>query len=200
MLDLGSGSGLTSAFLAAHWRARVVAADLWGNPTDALGVARRLGLSAQDVLPVHADACSLPFAEEAFDAVTCIDAYNYFGRDEAFLAQRLLPHVRRGGLVYLAISGLTCDVADFGGALPSELSCSWTPEQLEYLWPRGRWERLFAAEGDVRVERIRDLSCNDEAWRDWVACDNPYAAGDRAAIEAGALAWLTTTEVVLRRL
>ena len=26
------------------------------------------------------------------------------------------------------------------------------------------------------------------------------AAGDRAAIEAGALAWLTTTEVVLRRL
>ena len=70
VLDLGSGSGLTSAFLAAHWRARVVAADLWGNPTDALGVARRLGLTAQDVLPVHADACSLPFAEEAFDAVT----------------------------------------------------------------------------------------------------------------------------------
>lgn len=200
VLDLGSGSGLTSAFLAAHWQARVVAADLWGNPTDALAVARRLGLSAQDVLPVHADACNLPFAEEAFDAVTCIDAYNYFGRDEAFLAQRLLPHVRRGGLVYLAISGLTCDVADFGGALPPELSCSWTPEQLEYLWPRGRWERLFAAEGDVRVERIRDLSCNDEAWRDWVACDNLYAAGDRAAIEAGALAWLTTTEVVLRRL
>ena len=108
--------------------------------------------------------------------------------------------MRRGGLVYLAISGLTCDVADFGGALPSELSCSWTPEQLEYLWPRGRWERLFAAEGDVRVERIRDLSCNDEAWRDWGASDNPSAAGDRAAIEAGALAWLTTTEVVLRRL
>ena len=103
VLDLGSGSGLTSAFLAAHWQARVVAADLWGNPTDALAVARRLGLTAQDVLPVHADACNLPFAEEAFDAVTCIDAYNYFGRDKAFLAQRLLPHVRRGGLVYLAI-------------------------------------------------------------------------------------------------
>ena len=34
----------------------LVAADLWGNPTNALGVAWRLGLSAQDVLPVHADA------------------------------------------------------------------------------------------------------------------------------------------------
>lgn len=149
---------------------------------------------------MHADACDLPFAEEAFDAVTCIDAYNYFGRDESYLGQRLLPFVRHGGLVYLAISGLACDVADFGGALPAELACSWTVEQLEYLWPRERWQRLFAAQRNVRVERIRDLSCNDEAWRDWVACDNPYAAGDRRAIEAGALAWLTTTEVVLRRL
>ena len=147
VLDLGSGRGLTSAFLARHWGVRVVAADLWGNPADALATSARLGLGARDVLPVHADACDLPFAEEAFDAVTCIDAYNYFGRDESYLGQR-----------------------------------------------------LFAAQRDVRVERIRDLSCNDEAWRDWVACDNPYAAGDRRAIEAGALAWLTTTEVVLRRL
>lgn len=28
VLDLGSGSGLTSAFLAAHWQTRVVVADL----------------------------------------------------------------------------------------------------------------------------------------------------------------------------
>lgn len=108
--------------------------------------------------------------------------------------------MRLGGCVYLAISGLTCDVADFGRALPPELSCSWSVEQLEYLWPRERWQRLLAAEPGARIERIRDLSCNDEAWRDWVACENPYAKGDRAAIEAGALAWLTTTEVVLRRL
>lgn len=107
--------------------------------------------------------------------------------------------MRFGGCVYLAISGLTCDVADFVRALPPELSCSWSVEQLECLWPRERWQRLLAAEPGVRVERIRDLSCNDEAWRDWVACENPYAKGDRAAIEAGALSWLITTEVVLRR-
>lgn len=65
---------------------------------------------------------------------------------------------------------------------------------------RGLTSAFLARHWGVRVERIRDLSCNDEAWRDWVACDNPYAAGDRRAIEAGALAWLTTTEVVLRRL
>lgn len=83
VLDLGSGRGLTSAFLARHWGVRVVAADLWGNPADALATSARLGLGARDVLPVHADACDLPFAEEVFDAVTCIDAYNYFGRASA---------------------------------------------------------------------------------------------------------------------
>lgn len=199
VLDLGSGSGITSCMLAAHWGARVTAADLWGDPTDAMGLVRRLGLSGADVMPVHADACDLPFAHGFFDAVTCIDAYNYFGRNRAFLGEVLLPLVRPGGLIYLAISGLTCDVEGFSGELPAELACSWTAEQLEYLWPRARWERLFEATPGVRVERICDMRSNDEAWRDWVACDNPYAAGDRAAIEAGALRWLTFTEAILRR-
>lgn len=158
VLDLGSGRGLTSAFLARHWGVRVVAADLWGNPTDALATSARLGLGARDVLPVHADACDLPFAEEAFDAVTCIDAYNYFGRDESYLGQRLLPFVRHGGLVYLAISGLACDVADFGGALPAELACSWTVEQLEYLWAaRALAAPLCGPEGRSRGAHPRPL-------------------------------------------
>ena len=46
VLDLGSGRGLTSAFLARHWGVRVVAADLWGNPADALATSARLGLGA----------------------------------------------------------------------------------------------------------------------------------------------------------
>ena len=41
--------------------------------------------------------------------------------------------------------------------------------------------------------------CTREAWADWIACDNEYAAGDRAAIEAGALDHLNTIAVRLRR-
>ena len=200
VLDLGSGNGITSAFLGEHWGAHVVAADLWGDPSDALQTVRTLGLSSSDVLPVHADALDLPFAKESFDAVTCIDAYNYFGRDEAFLGEKLLPFVKPGGCIYLAISGLTCDVADFCGELPAELAISWSVEQLEYLWPREHWARLFEAEAGVEILRMSDLDCNDEAWLDWVACNNPYAKSDRRAIDAGALRWLTTTEAILRKL
>lgn len=44
------------------------------------------------------------------------------------------------------------------------------------------------------------MLCTAEAWSDWLACDNEYAAGDRAAIEAGALKYLNTIAIVLRKL
>ncbi len=38
------------------------------------------------------------------------------------------------------------------------------------------------------------------AWADWLACDNPYAQGDRATIAAGALGYLNTIAITLRKL
>ena len=38
------------------------------------------------------------------------------------------------------------------------------------------------------------------AWADWLACDNPYAQGDRAAIAAGALEYLNAIAITLRKL
>ena len=34
VMDLGSGTGITSVFLAKEYGLRVIAADLWSNPTD----------------------------------------------------------------------------------------------------------------------------------------------------------------------
>lgn len=43
------------------------------------------------------------------------------------------------------------------------------------------------------------MTSTAEAWADWVACDNPYAAGDRAAVKAGALEHLNTIAITLRK-
>lgn len=43
------------------------------------------------------------------------------------------------------------------------------------------------------------MTSTAEAWADWVACDNPYAAGDRAAVKAGALEYLNTIAITLRK-
>jgi hypothetical protein len=43
------------------------------------------------------------------------------------------------------------------------------------------------------------MECAPEAWDDWITCDNEYAAGNRAAVEAGALNYLNTLAVALRK-
>ena len=63
-------------------------------------------------------------------AVVTTDSYNYFGRDPAYLDERLLPFVKPGGYIYIAIPGMKQDCHD---NLPPELLLSWTPEQMDYM-------------------------------------------------------------------
>ena len=104
--DLGSGQGLTSVFLAKEYGFRVYAADLWSDPEENRAFFRRMGLTDDQITPVKADATALPFERNFFDAVVSTDSYNYFGRDPAYLDEKLLPFVKPGGWVYIAIPGM----------------------------------------------------------------------------------------------
>lgn len=104
--DLGSGQGLTSLFLAKEYGFKVYAADLWSDPEENRRFFRSEGLTDDEILPVKADATALPFEKGFFDAVICVDSYNYFGRDPAFLDEKLLPFVKSGGLVAISVLGM----------------------------------------------------------------------------------------------
>ena len=93
--DLGSGQGLTSVFLAREYGYTVYAADLWSDPEENRKFFDEMGLSREKIIPVKADAENLPFNKEFFDAVVSTDSYNYFGRDENYLDDKLLPYVKR---------------------------------------------------------------------------------------------------------
>src|SRR5687768_6803306 len=67
VLDLGSGLGATSVFLAREYGVRVVAADLWVDPSEAGEVFRKAGVDDR-ILPMRVDAHSLPFGHGTFDA------------------------------------------------------------------------------------------------------------------------------------
>ena len=116
--DLGSGQGLTSLFLAKEYGFKVYAADLWSNPEENRRFFRSEGLTDDEILPVKADATALPFEKGFFDAVICVDSYNYFGRDPAFLDEKLLPFVKNGGYIYIAVPGMKKDCHEH---LPAEL-------------------------------------------------------------------------------
>lgn len=196
VLDLGSGAGLTSALMAREYGFVVYAADLWSDPSDNMRFFEELGLTNRQVVPLKADATALPFASEFFDAVVSVDSYNYFGRDPEYLGSRLLPLVKHGGLLLFAIPGMVRDCHD---DLPACLRASWTPEQLEYMHDMDWWRGNIGQTEGVEMVDMRAMDCTAEAWADWIQCDNEYARGDRAAVEAGALDYLNTIAVTLRR-
>jgi cyclopropane fatty-acyl-phospholipid synthase-like methyltransferase len=68
VLDLGCGQASSSIFLRREFGVQVWATDLWFSASGNLRRIRDAGVE-DGVFPVHADARSLPFAAEFFDAV-----------------------------------------------------------------------------------------------------------------------------------
>lgn len=194
--DLGSGQGLTSVFLAKEYGFTVYAADLWSDPEENRKFFDDMGLDRKQIIPVKADATNLPFAKEFFDAVVSTDSYNYFGRDEQYLDDKLLPFVKSGGYVYIAIPGMK---KDCHGNLPQELLLSWTPEQLEYMHDVDYWSEIVGKCKGAEVISVKEMESNDEVWADWLMQDNEYAVGDRKSMEAGGGKYLNFISIVLRK-
>ena len=194
--DLGSGQGLTSVFLAKEYGFTVYAADLWSDPEENRVFFSEMGLSEEQIIPVKADATDLPFDKEFFDAVVSTDSYNYFGRDPEYLDAKLLPFVKKGGLIYIAIPGMKKDCHD---NLPKELLLSWTPEQLEYMHDVDYWKNIVSMSKDSEVVSVKEMESNDEVWADWLKQENEYAIGDRKSMEAGGGKYLNFISIVLRK-
>lgn len=193
--DLGSGQGLTSVFVAREYGFRVLAADLWSEPEENRKFFEAMGVSDR-VEPVKADACDLPFERESLDAVVSFDSYNYFGRDGAYLDEKLLPFVKPGGMLYITVPGMKRDVHD---NIPACLLLSWTPEQLDYLHDTVYWGKILEQCRGAELIELSEMESNEEVWDDWLRQENEYAVGDRKSMSAGAGAYLNFIKIVLRK-
>ncbi len=179
VLDLGCGTGITSIFLAKEFGVTVFATDLWISATDNYRRIKAHGLE-DSVIPIHAEAHELPYAEEYFDAVISVDSYHYFGRDDEYMDKYLAPLVKKGGLIAVVIPG-TIEAYD---EVPSELKAFLAPDEFETLRPLDWWKNILLKSRLMRLDSINEFTC-DEAWQDWLLCDNEYAVQDRAMFEAG---------------
>ena len=155
-----------------------------------------MGLTDAQIVPVKADATALPFEKEFFDAVISTDSYNYFGRDPAYLDEKLLPFVKSGGEIHIAIPGMKRDCHD---CLPAELLLSWTPDQLAYMHDVAYWRDMVGRCRGAEVVTVEEMESNDEVWADWLRQENEYAVGDRKAMEAGGGKYLNFIKIVLRK-
>lgn len=194
--DLGSGNGLTSVFLAKEFGAKVYATDLWSDPTENEKFFASQGLSEKQIVAVKADATNLKFKHEFFDFIVSIDSYNYFGRDEKYLDEKLLPFLKKGGYCYFAIPGIKKNCHD---RLPKELLLSWTCEQLEYMQDVSWWRDIISKSKDCEIIEIKEMQSNEEVWKDWLIQENEYAVNDRKSMNAGAGKYLNFISIVLKK-
>jgi ubiquinone/menaquinone biosynthesis C-methylase UbiE len=104
VLDLGCGRALSSIFLRKEFEVEVWAVDLWSSASENLQRIRDADVE-HGVYPIHAEARSLPFANDFFDAIISIDSFPYFGTDDLYLSY-LSRFVKPDGQIAIAGAGL----------------------------------------------------------------------------------------------
>jgi len=180
VLDLGCGKGLTSIFLAKELGVTVFATDLWITATENYERFREMGLDGS-IVPIHAEAHELPYADEFFDAMVSIDAYHYFGVEEDYLDKHLAPLVKKGGQIAIAVPGLKYE---FGDEVPEEMKPFWVEDMATTLHSLEWWHELWSRSDAVEIRESAEMTCCAEAWRDWLPCDNEYARHDIEMMKA----------------
>jgi cyclopropane fatty-acyl-phospholipid synthase-like methyltransferase len=102
VLDLGCGKGATSLFLAKHYGVRVVALDLWTSAEYLHEKFKAQGYT-DHLSAIQMDATQpLPFPENYFDAIFCMNSLNFYGGSVDFL-NHLLKHLKPGKQVCIGL-------------------------------------------------------------------------------------------------
>ncbi len=182
-LDLGCGMALTSVFLANETPAKsVYAFDLWVDAADNLKRIRSLALEDK-IIPIHGDALDMPFARGYFDAIVSVDSYHYFGCKDGVFADKILPFVRPGGTIMIAVPGLR------------EEPCGDLRTLFE-TWAEGDdslcfktvdwWKALLEKEcGNQCDIGVKEAECYDRAWEDWFNSGHEFGIRDKEFLSKG---------------
>lgn len=162
VLDMGAGKAASSIFLAREFDVEIYAVDLWIPASENWQRIKAAGLERQ-IVPIHAEAHQLPFADGFFDAAVSLDAYHYFGTDNlyaAYFARFLKP----GAEVGIVCPGLT---QELNGRLPAHLKPYWEHEFWSFhspLW----WRSHFEQSGAIAVTRADLVEGGAELWLRWL--------------------------------
>jgi SAM-dependent methyltransferase len=193
VLDLGCGRAMSSIFLRREFGVQVWATDLWFSASENIQRIRDAGVE-DGVFPIHADARSLPFAADFFDAIVSIDSFIYYGTDDLYL-NYLARLVRPGGTVGIAGAGL---VREIEGPLPNHLREWWTPD-LWCLHSANWWRRHWERTGIMDIDLADTMPDGWQLWLDWHKVIAPDNEAEIKALEADRGNYLGYVRLVGRR-
>lgn len=193
VLDLGCGLALSSVFLRREFGVQVWATDLWFSAEDNARRVQDAGV-ADGVFPVHADARSLPFTKDFFDAVVSIDSFPYYGTDDMYL-NYIARFLKPGGILAIAGAGVMQEIDTI---VPDHLRAWWEPG-LCCLHTAGWWRNHWERTGIVQVDVADTLPDGWQFWRDWLKVVAPENALEITAVEEDRGRYLGYVRAVARR-
>jgi SAM-dependent methyltransferase len=177
VLDLGCGKGPTAVFLAKHFGVNVIAVDLWTSATYLDQKFTALGLRDR-IEPYQLDVTKeLPFDEDYFNAVFCMNSFNFYGGNVEFL-RHLLKHVKVGGQLCIGSEVLTDEFTEeqiknpplvyaFTLPPPNENVNVFEGDFIKQHTPNW-WRNLFENSGLLQVEYCSELEDADVLYEELV--------------------------------
>lgn len=195
VLDMGCGKGMSSIFLAKEYGVTVFANDLWISPTDNYKRIQKAGLDDK-IIPIHAEAHELPYANEFFDAIISIDSYHYYGTDALYL-DYISKFLKPDGQIGIVVPALTKEFDDNGA--PEYMLPHWDWSMYSFHSPEW-WSRLWRFSQNIEVE-VSDLLPNGfDIWLHWektlIKSGRAKRSGDIELLEADQGRYLTFSRTV----
>jgi cyclopropane fatty-acyl-phospholipid synthase-like methyltransferase len=161
VLDMGCGKAMSSIFLAKEFGVQVWANDLWISATDNWKRIQEAGIE-ELVFPIHAEAHSLPYAHEFFDAIVSADSYHYYGTDEMYFLQ-FIKLLKPQGQIGIVVPGL---LREFVDGVPESLKKYWDNEWYTFHSPEW-WKNHWGKTSLVEIEVADNLPDGWNLWMKW---------------------------------
>lgn len=184
VLDLGCGKAMSSIFIAREFGVKVWATDLWIAPTENYQTIKNFNLE-DSVFPIYSEAHSLPYAEDFFDAIICVDAYHYFGTDDLYLPY-LLKYLKDRGEFGIVVPGF---VKEIDSEIRERFKDYWDNE-LYSLKPLSWWDNHLRKMEMLDITHSDNLPDAFQFWYEWekyldeTGMTNPIKGSDLPFLEA----------------
>lgn len=197
VLDLGCGRGITSVFLAKEFGVQVWATDLWIPATD--NYKRFIEAGVEDrVYPIHAEAHELPYADGFFDAVTIIDAYQYFGTESDYLDKYCSGMIKSGGQIGIVVPGMSRELSD--GEIPPGLEDYWV-DDFETFHTTSWWDSHWGKSDSVDVKYCDYMADGRQIWYESIWRQGEHGSDfDRRMLKADKTKALTLVMVIGKKI
>ena len=196
VLDLGCGRAITSLFLARETSAKeIFATDLWISATENKVRIEEWG-EEDKIIPIHADATNLPYANQFFDTIVSVDAFHYFGCNENVFADKIYPLLINGGYAVIAIPGIK---QEFSSEIP-EIMTEWAQEEAALFHSVDWWQEHIKQGIEDKIEvTLYESQMFDEIWEEWFQSGHEFAIRDKEFFDRGLKEHLNFIYIIVRR-